>query len=151
MPPEPFIAKEGFYDVSGKSKVKCPQQDFIMKTKIKGQEDCLMLNVYVPELAFSSSLRMLPVMVWIHGGGFTLGNDILKAQIIFNSFFPQLQQLRHINSISLEFSLHFIDSSGHRATYIVHIFKTEKAITSSADSRPEKPENPNFENETQQT
>ena len=90
MPPEPFIAKEGFYDVSGKSKVKCPQQDFIMKTIIKGQEDCLMLNVYVPELAFSSSLRMLPVMVWIHGGGFTLGNDFLKAQIIFNSF-PELQ------------------------------------------------------------
>ena len=109
MPPEPFVSKEGFYDVSGKSKVKCPQQDFVMKTIIKGQEDCLMLNVYVPELAFSSSLRKLPVMVWIHGGGFTLGNNLLKAQIIFNSL-PE--QLRPINSIGLEFSFNILFSDG---------------------------------------
>ena len=86
MPPEPFIAKEGFYDVSGKSKVKCPQQDFVIKTITKGQEDCLMLNVYVPDLAFSSSLRMLPVMVWIHGGGFTIGNNFFKRPNTFISF-----------------------------------------------------------------
>ena len=72
--PQPFIAKDGFYDVSGNSKVKCPQFDFLTKA-LKGQEDCLMLNVYVPELAFSSKPdTKLPVMVWIHGGALAFGN-----------------------------------------------------------------------------
>ncbi len=39
-------------------------------------EDCLFLNIYVPVTTAGSQLweRKLPVMVWIHGGGFTGGN-----------------------------------------------------------------------------
>ncbi|XP_075165587.1 cricklet [Haematobia irritans] len=40
---------------------------------IIGSENCLFLNVYVPKNA-SKSKGPLPVMVWIHGGGFTFGN-----------------------------------------------------------------------------
>ncbi|XP_068084823.1 juvenile hormone esterase [Anabrus simplex] len=39
---------------------------------LRGDEDCLFLNVYTPELPGSGSLR--PVMVWIHGGGFLTGS-----------------------------------------------------------------------------
>ena len=35
---------------------------------IVGDEDCLMLNVYFP--VQETEIRFLPVMVWIHGGGF---------------------------------------------------------------------------------
>ncbi|XP_043837720.1 cocaine esterase-like [Dromiciops gliroides] len=35
-------------------------------------EDCLYLNIYTPEHAKEGAL--LPVMVWIHGGGFVLGS-----------------------------------------------------------------------------
>jgi len=36
-----------------------------------GNEDCLTLNVYAPKM--EAQQRPLPVMVWIHGGGNTLG------------------------------------------------------------------------------
>ena len=38
---------------------------------VQGDEDCLYLNVYAPKSATPGS--KLPVMVWIHGGSFTLG------------------------------------------------------------------------------
>ena len=34
-------------------------------------EDCLFLNVYTPD---ASAARKRPVMVWLHGGGFTMGS-----------------------------------------------------------------------------
>jgi para-nitrobenzyl esterase len=40
--------------------------------EVEGKEDCLYLNVYKPAKARSDS--RLPVMVWIHGGAFTIGS-----------------------------------------------------------------------------
>ena len=37
-----------------------------------GQEDCLFLNVYSPVV--EEEERLLPVMVFIHGGGFVVGD-----------------------------------------------------------------------------
>ncbi|TEB18583.1 alpha/beta-hydrolase [Coprinellus micaceus] len=38
-------------------------------------EDCLFLNVVIPGLDFSSTTtKKLPVVVWIHGGGYALGS-----------------------------------------------------------------------------
>lgn len=47
---------------------------------IPGNEDCLFLNVYAP-----ANARGLPVLVWIHGGGYGFGDgtqdmtEIIKA------------------------------------------------------------------------
>ncbi|CAH2083281.1 unnamed protein product [Euphydryas editha] len=54
------------YDESG----ICPQIEEFNNT-IVGKLDCLHLNVYVPNQA--SSQNRLPVLVWIHGGGFAFG------------------------------------------------------------------------------
>lgn len=53
-------------------------------------EDCLFLNVYVPEVIFSQrgndSCKGAPVMVWIYGGGFTFtDNNYNPAGLIARS------------------------------------------------------------------
>lgn len=41
----------------------------------QGSEDCLFLNVYAPKMSAAEVAgRSLPVMVWIHGGGNTVGH-----------------------------------------------------------------------------
>ena len=39
---------------------------------VKGQEDCLYLNIYTPNPADTEDLK--PVLLWIHGGAFTQGD-----------------------------------------------------------------------------
>lgn len=43
---------------------------------VTGTEDCLTLDIYTPKIASSnySDPPMLPVMVWIYGGGFIAGS-----------------------------------------------------------------------------
>ncbi|XP_004930124.1 bile salt-activated lipase [Bombyx mori] len=48
----------------------CPQIEEFNNT-IVGTLDCLHLNIYVPNSA--TSRNRLPVLVWIHGGGFSVG------------------------------------------------------------------------------
>jgi carboxylesterase type B len=45
-----------------------------------GSEDCLFLNVWAPEKAWK-----LPVMVWIHGGGYGLGDGTQDMVELINS------------------------------------------------------------------
>jgi para-nitrobenzyl esterase len=44
--------------------------------KAEGDEDCLFLNVYTPAAGPGSGRR--PVMVWLHGGGFSYGQAALN-------------------------------------------------------------------------
>ncbi|KAF1926629.1 alpha/beta-hydrolase [Didymella exigua CBS 183.55] len=47
-----------------------------------GNEDCLFLNVYAPN---SEAVRKLPVLVWIHGGGYGAGNGQQDMSEIINA------------------------------------------------------------------
>ncbi|GJQ72648.1 hypothetical protein Trydic_g1310 [Trypoxylus dichotomus] len=61
--------------------VQVPIADAIAGNKIprlsdlipQGDEDCLYMNVYTPQLPRTDA-TLLPVMVWIHGGSFLRGN-----------------------------------------------------------------------------
>ena len=70
---EPYIA-HGIIDVSKESTVVCPQLDL---PGLTGQEDCLFLNIYKPDIEDSELL--LPIMVWIHGGGLILGENTINV------------------------------------------------------------------------
>ena len=72
-PPQPFVAGEAVFDVSQESKIICPHPQ-AFPVGLIGQEDCLVLNVYVPEKALNNPDVKLPVMVWIHGGGLVVGS-----------------------------------------------------------------------------
>ena len=73
-PPIPYYDEGGIYDVSKESNITCVQ----LKNGVAlGQEDCLFLNVYVPDWVLDWVLPspILPVMVWIHGGGLQTGSN----------------------------------------------------------------------------
>ncbi|XP_070160420.1 juvenile hormone esterase-like isoform X2 [Polyergus mexicanus] len=65
-PPEPW---SGSRDSSKHGNVAV-QKDLTTREMI-GDEDCLYLNVYTVDI---ESWRKRPVMVWIHGGGFSIGS-----------------------------------------------------------------------------
>ena len=50
------------------------QDDTLFLKTSLGQEDCLVLNVYVPGNGDRERSDLLPVMVFIHGGAFFLGS-----------------------------------------------------------------------------
>merc|ERR1719516_105404 len=48
----------------------CLQYDLRQRGKLLGDEDCLFLNIYTPNIVSS---ERFPVLIWIHGGAFTQG------------------------------------------------------------------------------
>ena len=108
LPPQPFLAEEGEYDVSKESTIVCPQTTPLSPEPF-GDEDCLMLNIYVPDSG-EGSLDPIPVMVWIHGGGLRQVGElsfILRASSIqgankYTLYGPQLYLDRWINFVTFE-------------------------------------------------
>ncbi|XP_013200356.2 juvenile hormone esterase [Amyelois transitella] len=66
LPQEPF---DGIFEAYDDSAI-CPQIEEFENT-VTGTLDCLHLNIYVPNSA--NSRNRLPVLVWIYGGGFSIG------------------------------------------------------------------------------
>jgi para-nitrobenzyl esterase len=68
MPPQPYGQFQGLFDASSFGS-QCTQPDG------SGSENCLFLNIYVPNFKKNANKHggAMPVMFWIHGGGLTAG------------------------------------------------------------------------------
>ncbi|CAG9763665.1 unnamed protein product [Ceutorhynchus assimilis] len=83
-------AWNGTYDAT-QDRSQCIQNDGLVSDTIVGNEDCLYINVYTPDI----STKKLPVLVWIYGGAFLVGNSsysvygpdyFLEQGLVFVSF-----------------------------------------------------------------
>lgn len=74
-PPQPVVPWQDVLDATDLPP-SCPQfaPPFNM---LMGDEDCLYLNIWTPQ---RKPDKPMPVMVWIHGGGFTAGKAAYTAQ-----------------------------------------------------------------------
>ncbi|OJZ06473.1 MAG: carboxylesterase [Sphingobacterium sp. 40-24] len=99
-PPQPVSSWQGVRDAT-KDCADCPQRSWPGSTAIQS-EDCLFLNVWTPATATEKS--KLPVMVWIHGGGFvggsgsgpaSAGSAFAKQDVILITINYRLGRLDH--------------------------------------------------------
>ena len=99
-PPQPVTPWKEVRDAT-KDCADCPQRSWPGSTTTQS-EDCLFLNVWAPATATKGS--KLPVMVWIHGGGFTggsgsgpgsAGDAFAKQGVILTTINYRLGRLGH--------------------------------------------------------
>lgn len=69
--PGPAPKWDGVFEAT-REHIRCPQSNFNFLPPLLGTEDCLTINVYSPNHAWDGT--PLPVMVFIHGGGFKEGS-----------------------------------------------------------------------------
>lgn len=74
-PPQPAEPWTGVLDATKEAPVCVQRGLFPSDIEIRGQEDCLYLNVYTPRIPRNGeNATPLDVMVWIHGGGWFTGS-----------------------------------------------------------------------------
>nr|XP_029731686.1 esterase B1-like [Aedes albopictus] len=95
----------------------CPQVDDLnVVTQILGDEDCLFLDVYRPNGASGDISQRLPVLVFIHGGSFSVGSStsdfhgvdlLIDHEIVIVSIQYRLDQLGFLRSDEFNISGNF--------------------------------------------
>ncbi|CAG0921134.1 unnamed protein product [Notodromas monacha] len=101
----------GVLDVSSKSVPVCMHMELITK-QVVGVEDCLVVNVFTPANLKEKVEPELPVMVYIHGGGYVAGSSTTDL------FSPGHLVSRNVIMVSLNYrlsSLGFLSTEDHSA------------------------------------
>ncbi|XP_044731323.1 juvenile hormone esterase-like [Chrysoperla carnea] len=97
-PPEPW--EDEIFDAKVE-RSPCYQSNFRPGEKFIGSEDCLFLNVFTPKLP-DESPEKLPVMVFIHHGGFFAGSSSA------DTFGPEFLVAKNIVLVTFNYRLGFL-------------------------------------------
>ncbi|XP_060536629.1 uncharacterized protein LOC132708359 [Cylas formicarius] len=95
QPPEPW---ENVRDAT-KEGPECPSADMYFTYFVGNEDNCLNLNIYTKDLPNDTNKPKKPVMVWIHGGGFTFGSN--KSE----SFGPEYFMTQDIVLVAVNYRL----------------------------------------------
>lgn len=106
--PQPALDWKGVRDAStfGPS---CPQQPegWNDADAARASEDCLALNIWTPRIVQRADQPLLPVMVWLHGGGFSGGSAS-------NEFTDGTKLMRHgVVVVTIEYRLGVLGFLAH--------------------------------------
>jgi para-nitrobenzyl esterase len=85
-PPQPFTESWAPKVRLAQKEARACAQIEIMSGKFAGDEDCLYLNVFRPTGATNGS--NIPVIIWIYGGGFAMGDSLHIAAGIGRMYDP---------------------------------------------------------------
>ena len=103
-PPQPPARFHGMYEATQFASA-CAQSSPVFGAP-PGSEDCLYLNVYVPDV--EPPPHGFPVMVWIHGGGFAAGAGSLYDP-------TPLVEKGNVIVVTINYRLGFLDFFAHPA------------------------------------
>ncbi|XP_017783885.1 PREDICTED: venom carboxylesterase-6-like [Nicrophorus vespilloides] len=91
MPPQPLEKWDGIQEATEMNHAICAQRNILIpNSEMEGEEDCLFLNVYTPKNV--SKNKLLPVIMYVHGGAFLFGtgnyqafrpDNFLKHDVVF--------------------------------------------------------------------
>ncbi|KAG0309286.1 hypothetical protein BGZ98_003888 [Dissophora globulifera] len=72
------------------------------------EKDCLNMNIYAPLEHLSKAQTLIPVMVWIHGGGFLSGSNALPKYDGTNFVARSIQLGRPVILVSINYRLNYL-------------------------------------------
>ncbi|XP_067005845.2 esterase E4 [Anabrus simplex] len=97
--PQPPPSWKGVRDATQDSPFCTQRNIYLRHEHVAGEEDCLYLNVYTPQLPSGGDNPNFDVMVWFHGGGWMTGAGISKF------YGPQFLLDHNIVLVTLNFRL----------------------------------------------
>ncbi|KAF9324194.1 hypothetical protein BG006_000775 [Podila minutissima] len=111
--------------------VEMDEDDEEAYSKIYNERDCLNLNIFVPKTQLENNKSLVPVMVWIHGGGFKDGSNAMDLYDATNMVAHSEKALnRPVLVVTINYRLNFFGFLS--SAELVHDLQSDPRATSKS-------------------